>query len=126
MMNSGYNDGTKLKYNYAWPTDLMAIERNLPHGERGYRRWNAVAETNDPPRDYYIPGEVCDTIGYHWFAVEGDHPSIRCGVAGDAIALPRAAGQFAPGRPARQARADTAGAHRCADAIAKNVDRFGS
>jgi alpha-L-fucosidase len=74
MMNSGYNDGIKLKYDYAWPTDLLAIERNLPHSERGYRRWLKIAETNDPPRDYYIPGEVCDTIGYHWFRVEGDPP----------------------------------------------------
>jgi len=74
MMNSGFGDGTKLKYDYAWPTDLMAIERNLPHSEHGYNPWHKIAETNDQPKDYYIPGEVCDPIGYLWFRFEGDAP----------------------------------------------------
>ncbi len=74
MMNSGFGDGAKLKYDYAWPTDLMAIERDLPHSERGYKPWHKISETHEAPRDYYIPGEVCDTIGYLWFRFEDDSP----------------------------------------------------
>jgi alpha-L-fucosidase len=74
MMNSGFGDGTKLKFDYAWPTDLMAIERNLPNSEHGYKPWHKIAETNDPPKDYYIAGEVCDPIGYLWFRFDDDAP----------------------------------------------------
>jgi alpha-L-fucosidase len=74
MMNSGFGDGSVLKYDYAWPADLMAIERHLPHSERGYNPWHKIAETNASARDYYVPGEVCDPIGYMWFGVEDDAP----------------------------------------------------
>jgi alpha-L-fucosidase len=75
MMNSGFGDGTKLKYDYAWPTDLMAIERNLPHSEGGYQPWHQVADpAGSPPKDYYIPGEVCDPIGRFWFYFDNDPP----------------------------------------------------
>jgi alpha-L-fucosidase len=86
MMNSGFGDGTKLDYNYAWPTDLMAIERYLPHSNRGYDPWhqperlgrkvdNGPVQTEfrwETPRDFYLPGEVCDPIGYDWFWTERD------------------------------------------------------
>lgn len=75
MMNSGFGDGTKLKYDYAWPTDLMAIERSLPHSDHGYKPWHNISErTDQPARDYYIPGEVCDPIGYLWFRFDDDRP----------------------------------------------------
>lgn len=72
MMNSGFGDGTELKYNYAWPTDLMAIERWLPSSNHGYNPWFTITETLGDPKKYYIPGEVCDPIGYEWFFREDD------------------------------------------------------
>jgi alpha-L-fucosidase len=75
MMNQGFGDGSKLKYDYAWPTDLAAIERWLPASNRGYEPWHRLAIPPDSaPKDYYIPGEVCDPIGYEWFYVEEDVP----------------------------------------------------
>ncbi len=68
MMNQGFGDGSEIKYDYAWPTDLSAIERWLPSSNRGYNPSHRIAH---PPKseakDYYIPGEVCDPIGYNWF-----------------------------------------------------------
>jgi len=72
MMNSGFGDGSELKYDYAWPTDLMAIERWLPSSNRGYHPWFRIAETLGEPKEYYLPGEVCDPIGYEWFYQEKD------------------------------------------------------
>lgn len=86
MMNHGYGDGSKLNYTYAWPTDLMAIERWLPSSNRGYEPWHKIhhreVQTGDTvtgirsapetPEPYYIPGEVCDPIGYYWFADDRD------------------------------------------------------
>ena len=72
MMNSGLSDGTELKYNYAWPTDLMAIERYLPSSNHGYDPWFTVTENLGEPREYYIAGEVCDPVGYEWFYKDND------------------------------------------------------
>ncbi len=72
MMNSGFGDGSELKYNYAWPSDLMAIERWLPSSNRGYDPWFTISETLGEPKEYYIPGEVCDPIGYEWFYQKDD------------------------------------------------------
>lgn len=72
MMNHGCTDGTALRYEYAWPTDLMAIERFLPASNHGYNPWHTVAQTRADVQDYYLPGEVCDPIGYEWFHAEGD------------------------------------------------------
>jgi alpha-L-fucosidase len=69
MLNQGFGDGSQVNTGYAWPSDLMAIERWLPASNRGYQPWHRV-----DARDYYIPGEVCDPIGYEWFHVEGDEP----------------------------------------------------
>ena len=69
MLNSGFGDGAKVKTDYAWPSDIMAIERWLPSSNRGYQPWHEVNG-----KQYYVPGEVCDPIGYEWFAVEGDNP----------------------------------------------------
>jgi alpha-L-fucosidase len=84
MMNQGIGDGSKINYDYAWPTDLMAIERFLPNSDGGYKRWHEVPQlpSNDVPsvpatggasQRFYIPGEVCDPIGSSWFA----HPTDR-------------------------------------------------
>ncbi len=68
MMNSGFGDGSHLNYNYAWPTDLMAIERWLPTSNRGYKPWFKIADKpGEKEQHFYLPGEVCDPIGYEWF-----------------------------------------------------------
>lgn len=88
MMNSGFGDGSKLNYDYAWPTDLMAIERWLPSSANGYNPWHEIGHGGqlkvgaaskleykaDKPKRYYIPGEVCDPIGKEWFYVASDNP----------------------------------------------------
>jgi alpha-L-fucosidase len=81
MMNSGFGDGSQLKVDHVWPTDLMAIERWLPNSATGYNPWHKISHggrmlpgaasqheyNQDPPQDYYVPGEVCDPIGRDWF-----------------------------------------------------------
>jgi len=79
MLNSGFGDGSQIKFDYAWPSDLMAIERYLPTSNRGYNPWHSIpppfsGRAEGPPADYYIPAEVCDPIGYEWFYVEDDVP----------------------------------------------------
>ncbi|MBM3290290.1 MAG: hypothetical protein FJY92_09080 [Candidatus Hydrogenedentes bacterium] len=68
MMNSGISTGEAYDVTYAWPSDLIAIERRLPPGS-GHAKWRTI-EGNE----YYMPGEVCDPIGGEWFFVEGDAP----------------------------------------------------
>jgi len=68
MMNSGIGDGESYDTAYAWPSDLVAIERALPP-EAGHRRWREIEG-----REYCLPGEVCDPLGKAWFHVEGDAP----------------------------------------------------
>ena len=68
MMNSGIGDGETYDEAYAWPSDLIAIERALPPAS-GHRRWREIGG-----REHYLPGEVCDPIGKDWFWVEGDRP----------------------------------------------------
>lgn len=90
MMNTGFGDGTHLKQNIErkWPTDLVAIERGLPASALGYQPWHDLSLTGkkqlgrgpafkypfiaDESQPYYIPGEVCDTIGYSWFYLDDD------------------------------------------------------
>ena len=74
MMNHGFGDGSKMDYSKVWPTDLMAIERWLPNSHRGYQPWFKVWSWPQAERDFYIPGEVCDPIGYEWFFMDGDSP----------------------------------------------------
>lgn len=70
MMNSGISDGSPADYDvdYAWPSDLVAIERKLPP-ESGHRPWWTIEG-----KEYYVPGEICDPIGKEWFHVPGDVP----------------------------------------------------
>jgi alpha-L-fucosidase len=76
MMNNGLGDGDAYDADYAWPSDLIAIERALPPGQ-GHQKWREIAG-----RRYYVPGEVCDPIGRHWFFVEGDAPRPDAELAG--------------------------------------------
>jgi len=68
MMNSGISTGETYNVDYAWPSDLIAIERRLPP-ESGHREWRTIEG-----KEYYMPGEVCDPIGKEWFYVPGDVP----------------------------------------------------
>ncbi|MBI5091612.1 MAG: alpha-L-fucosidase [Candidatus Hydrogenedentes bacterium] len=68
MMNSGISSGDKYDVEYAWPSDLIAIERSLPP-DAGHSRMRTIEG-----KEYYMPGEVCDPIGKEWFYVDGDVP----------------------------------------------------
>ncbi|MCK4789274.1 MAG: alpha-L-fucosidase, partial [Desulfobacteraceae bacterium] len=61
MMNNGVSDSTQYDYHYAFPSDLLAIERGMPP-ESGYQKWRTIEG-----KEYYMPGEVCDPIGRHWY-----------------------------------------------------------
>lgn len=69
MMNHGIGDGSKFKVGYAWPTDLIAIERFLPNSHTGHVKWREIEGEY-----YYMPGEVCDPIGREWFFTDDDRP----------------------------------------------------
>ena len=66
MMNNGICDGDNYDVAYAWPSDIIAMERNVPPGA-GHRKWRDIEG-----KRYYMPGEVCDPIGKDWFWVAGD------------------------------------------------------
>jgi len=51
----------------AWPTDLAVGERTPPQA-----RHNTDMQVDG--KTYYIPLEVCDTLGKNWFWVPGDQP----------------------------------------------------
>lgn len=68
MMNTGIGDGSKFPVDYAWPSDLIAIERRMPPAGK-HSKWRDIEG-----KEYYIPGEVCDPIGKEWFNVPGDDP----------------------------------------------------
>lgn len=68
MMNSGISNQENYNIDYAWPSDIIAIERSLPV-DSGYKKWRTIEG-----KEYYMPGEVCDPIGKEWFWVEGDLP----------------------------------------------------
>lgn len=68
MMNSGISTQEKYDVEYAWPSDIIAIERSLPPGA-GHQKWREIEG-----KEYYMPGEICDPIGKEWFYVEGDAP----------------------------------------------------
>lgn len=69
MMNNGISDGSEFQVNYAWPTDIIAMERSLPSSATSYVRWREIWG-----KRYYMPGEVCDPIGRDWFYVDSDTP----------------------------------------------------
>lgn len=68
MMNSGISTQESYNVDYAWPSDIIAIERSLP-ASTGYNQVRHIEG-----RNYYMPGEVCDPIGKDWFFLPGDRP----------------------------------------------------
>ncbi len=73
-LNHGIADGSRLDANWAWPTDLLSIERLLPTSNRGHNPWLRLKILEAEAVDYYIPAEVVDPIGYEWFHEDGDLP----------------------------------------------------
>ena len=71
MMNNGFGDGTQYPVDYAWPADLMAIERWLPNSTAPFNPWREIEG-----KRYYLPAEVCDPIGREWFFTDADQA--RC------------------------------------------------
>ena len=69
VMNHGIGDGSKFNIDYAWPSDVITIERFLPNSHTKHVKWRTIEG-----KSYYMPGEVCDPIGKDWFFVEGDVP----------------------------------------------------
>lgn len=69
MMNHGVGDGSAFNIPYAWPSDLVAIERFVPNSHTGHVKWREIEG-----KRYYLPGEVCDPIGHEWFFSEDDEP----------------------------------------------------
>ena len=76
MMNNGVPDSTKYDYQYAFPSDLLSIERGLPP-ESGYQKWRHIEG-----KDYYMPCEVCDTLGEKWYHDPSDPPRPDQGLVG--------------------------------------------
>jgi len=68
MMNSGFGDGTRYNVDYAFPSDLIAIERDRPPRD-GHVKWRTIEG-----KSYYLPAEHNDPIGKEWFYVNGDPP----------------------------------------------------
>jgi alpha-L-fucosidase len=69
MMNNGFGDGTKYPVEYAWPADIMSIERWLPNSAAPFNPWRSIEG-----RQIYLPAEVCDPAGREWFFKDGDDP----------------------------------------------------
>jgi len=69
LANHGIGDGSSVRMDRAWPTDLMTIERFLPNSATGHQKWRQLDGA-----DYYLPGEVCDPIGNDWFYTDHDRP----------------------------------------------------
>lgn len=72
MMNGGVGRNHQIKTDYSWPTDIVSMERELPSSRDGYNPWYVVKDYLGNDQDYYIPGEVCDTICYNWFWKENN------------------------------------------------------
>lgn len=69
MANHGIGDGATFDVGWAWPTDLIAIERSLPDSQRGHVPWRVIGAS-----EYYLPAEVCDPVGREWFFRDEDVP----------------------------------------------------
>lgn len=69
VMNHGTGDGSSLNVDYAWPTDVITIERFLPNSRDKHTKWRTIEGEK-----YYLPGEVCDPIGKEWFNINNDTP----------------------------------------------------
>jgi len=69
VMNHGLSDGSTYNIGYAWPSDVITIERYLPNSVTKHVKWREIEG-----KKYYLPGEICDPIGKDWFFKEDDVP----------------------------------------------------
>jgi alpha-L-fucosidase len=69
VMNHGIGDGSNYKVAYAWPSDVVTIERYLPNSVTKHVKWREIES-----KKYYLPGEICEPVGKEWFFKEGDLP----------------------------------------------------
>ena len=69
VMNHGIGDGSNYNVAYAWPSDIVTIERYLPNSVTKHVKWREIEG-----KKYYLPGEICEPIGKEWFFKEGDRP----------------------------------------------------
>jgi len=69
---SGQPNGSSYNVDYAWPSDLIALGRNVPPGS-GHEKWRQIEG-----KSYYMPGEVCDPIGKESI-LSRSHPNRRVG-----------------------------------------------
>ncbi|MCW5943174.1 MAG: alpha-L-fucosidase [Fimbriimonadaceae bacterium] len=86
VMNQGCRGSSTLDLEHAWPTDVSTRERQYPECQRwgqgvsgttiGHERWYEVEGER-----HYVPTEVCDCIGYHWFHDERDRVRASAEVA---------------------------------------------
>jgi len=69
-MNNGVQfDGINYNPDDYFPQDLIAYERSLEFRMSNDHKWWTI-----DGHEYYITGEVLDTIGIEWFFHEGDKP----------------------------------------------------
>ena len=71
-MNHGGGDGMTILLDRAWPTDVLTLERHVPASPDGYQPWKRLSLRRGEVEPYYIPAEMCDTLGREWFHAEGD------------------------------------------------------
>ena len=69
VMNHGISNAAKFKAGNAWPSDVITIERFLPPSKGGHKKWREIEGDQ-----VYMPGEVCDPLGQHWFYEADDVP----------------------------------------------------
>jgi len=75
--NQGFTTGDHIETKTAWPSDLCSMERHLPSRPMTKEGYNPCFQLDIPgkgPGEYYIPGEVCDTVGWEWFYTDEDQP----------------------------------------------------
>lgn len=88
MMNNGTPSSEGYDFDYAWPSDLIAMEEGAREGT-SHRKWRTIEG-----REFYLPGEVCDSIApitRDWFYLDGDKPKAVEAIVGQFQAC-RAAG----------------------------------
>ena len=69
VANNCLEGGYSVKVDKTWPTDVLTLERILPESSEVKERIYEIEG-----KKYYIPAEVCDTVGKAWFWDEGDKP----------------------------------------------------
>jgi len=67
VSNNGLSDGSILSLNNTWTTDVITIEKHMPSSTYDYQKIREIEGGN-----YYLPGEVCETISKEWFYVDND------------------------------------------------------